>query len=226
MPFGLANAPATFQAYINRSLVGLVDVTCVVYLDDILIYSANEADHWGHVKQVLKRLRQFSLYASLKKCQFNTTTVDFLGFVVTTEGVIMDPERVATVRDWPRPKTFRDIQVFLGFANFYRRFIHHYSAVAGPLTDLLKGSKEGKKPGPLHWTDKAQKAFEGLRQAFCTAPFLRHFDPEKKLRMETDASNFALGAILSQQDNDGHWRPIAYWSRKMIPAEQNYEVHD
>ena len=226
MPFGLANAPATFQAYINRALAGLVDIICVVYLDDILIYSAEEAEHWKHVKRVLERLRNFALYASLKKCQFNTTKVEFLGFVVSTDGVAMDQERVATVKDWPKPQTYREVQVFLGFANFYRRFIYRYSNIAAPLTNLLKGSKDGKKPEPLEWSEKAQNAFDQLRDAFSSAPFLRHFDPNRKLRMETDASNFALGAILSQQDEDGHWRPVAYWSRKMIPAEQNYEVHD
>lgn len=226
MPFGLANAPATFQAYINRALVGLVDTTCVVYLDDILIYSNDPSQHWNHVKQVLERLRQFSLFVNLKKCQFGTQRVEFLGFIVSTDGIEMDPERVATIRDWPRPKTYRDVQVFLGFANFYRRFILGYSDIAAPLTSLLKGSKEGKKTGPLDWTEEAEEAFQTLCSTFASAPFLRHFDPTKPLRVETDASNYALGAVLSQPDQDGHWRPVAFWSRKMIPAEQNYETHD
>ncbi len=226
MPFGLANAPATFQAYINRALVGLVDVTCVVYLDDILIYSAEPADHWRHVKQVLERLRQFQLYANLKKCQFRTERVEFLGFIVSTDSVSMDQERVATIKSWPPPKSYRDVQVFLGFANFYRRFIYGYSTIAAPLTNLLKGSKNGKKSGPLEWTSDAEAAFQQLRETFSRAPFLSHYDPSKKIRLETDASNFGLGAILSQQDSEGHWRPIAFWSRKLIPAEQNYETHD
>ena len=226
MPFGLANAPATFQAYINRALVGLVDVTCVVYLDDILIYSTDVAEHWRHVEQVLERLRQFSLFANLKKCQFGTDRVEFLGFIISTDGVEMNPERVATIKDWPRPKTYRDVQVFLGFSNFYRRFIFGYSSIAAPLTSLLKGSKDGRKTGPLEWNKDAEEAFQKLRHTFMTAPFLRHYDPHGRLRLETDASNFAMGAILSQPDEEGHWRPVAFWSRKMIPAEQNYEVHD
>ena len=204
MPFGLANAPATFQAYINRALIGLVDVTCVVYLDDILIYSAEPAEHWQHIKQVLERLRQFQLYANLKKCRFCTQSVEFLGFVVTTNGVAMDQERVATIQGWPTPQSYRDVQVFLGFANFYRRFIRGYSTIAAPLTSLLKGSKAGKKSGPFEWPEDARLAFEQLRSTFATAPFLRHYDPQKKLRLETDASNFGVGAVLSQQDNDGH----------------------
>ena len=109
MPFGLANAPATFQAYINRALVGLVDVTCVVYLDDILIYSANPAEHWDHVRQVLERLRQFVLFVSLKKCRFCTKQVEFLGFIISPDGVAMDPERVTTIKEWPKPKSFREV---------------------------------------------------------------------------------------------------------------------
>ena len=138
----------------------------------------------------------------------------------------MDQERVATIREWPRPETFRDVQVFLGFANFYRRFIYNYAAVAAPLTDLLKGSKDGKKAGQLQWNDGAEGAFQKLRDIFSSAPFLRHFNPEQKLRVETDASNFAVAAVLTQPDSEGQWHPIAFWSRKMIPAEQNYKVHD
>lgn len=226
MPFGLANAPATFQAYINRALAGLVDITCVVYLDDILIYSEKTEEHEHHVRQVLERLRQFQLYANRKKCEFYTEQVEFLGFIVTTDGVQMDNRRIVAIQDWPVPKTYREVQVFLGFANFYRRFIHHYSQVAAPLTGLLKGSKEGKKTGPFLWGDAEQTAFRTLCDAFTTAPMLVHFDPNRKIRIETDASDFAVAAILSQPDNDGAWHPVAFWSRKMIPAECNYETHD
>ena len=127
MPFGLTNAPATFQAYINKSLIGLIDHFCVVYLDDILIYSDSISEHVNHVKQVLKRLRQSSLFVSLKKCEFFTTEVEFLGFIVSVDGVAMDQRRVTAIQDWPKPASYHDIQVFLGFVNFYRRFIHHYS---------------------------------------------------------------------------------------------------
>ena len=226
MPFGLTNAPATFQAYINKALRGLIDVICVVYLDDILIYSEDPAQHWRHVRAVLQRLREFKLYANLKKCKFSTTQVEFLGFIVSTSGVRMDGERIRTITEWPEPKSYRELQVFLGFANFFRRFIHRYSEVAAPLTSLLKGSKDGKKAGPFLWPESAQKAFHALCDTFTSAPLLIHYDPSKVVRVETDASNFAIAGILSQQDADGHWRPVAYWSRKLIPAEQNYETHD
>ena len=226
MPFGLANAPATFQAYINKALRGLIDVTCVVYLDDILIYSSDPAEHWRHVRQVLQRLKEFQLYVNLKKCAFATTEVEFLGFIVSTKGVRMDEERIRTIKEWPRPTTYRELQVFLGFVNFYRRFIYQYSRIAGPLTGLLKGSKAGKKSGPFEWPESAELAYRHLRDIFVSTPLLIHYDPKKKIRVETDASNFAVAGILSQQDEDGNWRPVALMSRKMIPAEQNYETHD
>jgi hypothetical protein len=139
MPFGLANAPATFQSYIHKAMGSLVDSVCVVYLDDILIYSKDQETHVHHVRQVLQRLREWGLYAKLSKCEFHTNKVEFLGFVVTPEGIVMDPERVRAIQEWPTPRTFRDVQVFLGFANFYRRFVWGYSQIARPLNQLLGG---------------------------------------------------------------------------------------
>ena len=226
LPFGLANAPATFQAYINQALRGLVDVICVVYLDDILIFSNEPAEHWRHVEMVLERLRAYGLYVNLKKCEFATKQVEFLGFIVSTDGVSMDTERVRTIEEWPQPRTYREVQVFLGFVNFYRRFVYHYSHIVAPLTGLLKGSSQGKKSGPFEWPLEAAQAFRQLKQIFTTTPLLHHYDPSKKVRVETDASVFGIAAILSQPDENGHWRPVAFWSRKLIPAEQNYETHD
>jgi hypothetical protein len=123
MPFSLANTPSTFQAYINKALGDLVDSVCIVYLDDILIYSRNEQEHVEHVKQVLRRLREHRLYAKASKCKFHTNHVEFLGFIVTPAGVVMDPIRVKAIEEWPELESYRDIQVFLGFVNFYRHFI-------------------------------------------------------------------------------------------------------
>jgi transposase InsO family protein len=226
MPFGLANAPATFQAYINHAMQGLLDVVCVVYLDDILIFSQNQDEHRSHVKQVLKKLRKFGLYANLKKCEFETDTVEFLGFIVSTEGVKMDERRVQTIKEWPIPTTIRELQVFLGFANFYRRFIERYSKIAAPMTSLLRGGKQN-----LDWGGKEQEAFQTLKNAFLAAPLLQHFDPTLPVFVETDASGFAIAGVLSQPfpSDDGtnaHRKPVAYWSRKLAPAEANYETHD
>jgi hypothetical protein len=119
MPFGLANAPATFQAYINKALSDLLDICCVVYLDDILIYSSSIEEHHRHVRMVMDRLRQYKLYVKLSKCAFDTDTVRFLGFIIDPTGIHMEPEHISTIKDWPMPKSVKEIQVFLGFANFY-----------------------------------------------------------------------------------------------------------
>jgi hypothetical protein len=231
MPFGLTNAPATFQAYINEASSDLLDIICVAYLDDIVVYSESVEEHEDHVRQVLDRLRKYSLYCKLSKCQFSTTEMEFLGFIVGTAGVSMDPRRVATVRDWPPPESYHDIQIFLGFANFYRRFIHRYSAVVAPITNLLKGMQKGRKSGPFDWPDEAKEAFCELKKRFTEAPMLQHYRPECKTRLETDASGEGIAGIVSQfVKPDGHaepaWHPIAFFSRKQSPAEQNYEVHD
>ena len=182
MPFGLTNAPATFQAYINRVLRGLVDDCCIVYLDDILIFSQSEEEHRRHLELICERLRQAELYAKPSKY----------------------PERVRTIENWESPKTYRDVQVFLGFCNFYRRFIRNYSTMAQPLTSLLKGSVKRHKSGDLarEWELDHQSAFDRLIRSFQEAPLLRHYDPQLKSRIETDASNTALGAIYSQLFED------------------------
>ncbi|KAI7299779.1 hypothetical protein KC315_g17470, partial [Hortaea werneckii] len=230
MPFGLTNAPATFQSYINRALAGLVDTCCVVYLDDILVYSDSHENHVRDLREVLARLRKFSLFANLKKCSFFTKEVEFLGYVVSTAGVSMDSRRVAAIEEWPRPTTLREVQVLLGFTNFYRRFIRNYSKIVAPLTGLSKGAVGGKKPGLIEWGASEEQALRLLKAEFTRAPILRHYEPSAPIRLETDASAFAIAAIVSQLLPDcgqpAQWHPIAFWSRKLNPAERNYETHD
>jgi hypothetical protein len=231
MPFGLTNAPATFQAYVNEALVGLLDVLCVAFMDDICIYSDTVEEHADHVRQVLDRLRKAGLHARLSKCEFSVENIAFLGYRVGTAGVSMDPRKVQTILDWPVPENFRDIQVFLGFANFYRRFVLRYSKVVRPMTDLFKGMQKGRKTGPFEWPEEAQHAFEALKACFTTAPTLQNYEPHRKTRVETDASGAALSGILSQlveQEGStrGVWHPVAFWSRKLTAAERNYGTPD
>src|SRR5437868_5503636 len=196
MPFELAKAPATFQAYINRALAGLVDVTCIVYIDDILIYSKDPKAHRRHVTEVLERLRKHGLYMKLSKCKFSTDTVEFLGFMIGSGDMVMESSHMETILKWPVPCTYGEIQVFLDFTNFYRRFIANYLKIATLLTALLKGSKNGKKTESYILMKEAKEAFRKLKATFATAPVLQHFDPEKPIRIETDASGFAVAAIL------------------------------
>ena len=230
MPFGLTNAPATFQAYVNEAMRGLLDVTCIAYMDDILIFSKAGEDHASHVRAVLERMREYKLYAKLSKCEFDVEEVSFLGFRVGVAGVSMDTSRVQAIQDWPQPQSFRDIQVFLGFANFYRGFIVGYSRIAAPITDLLVGMQGGRKTGKFEWSASAELAFHELKACFTTAPVLQHFDPLRQSRVEPDASKEAAGGILTQayKSPAGRtlWRPVAFFSKKFQKEQRNYGTGD
>lgn len=241
MPFGLTNAPAQFQAYMNQALAGLVDVTCVIYLDDILIFSKTETEHEAHVKEVLQRLREFKLYVKLSKCEWHTRQTEFLGYIVSPEGVSVDPGRVKTVQDWPIPRTVRDVRVFIGFMNYYRRFIHQFSKFALPLTELTQKGPNSAKGGRAQKREESQQilmgkpaldAFQKLKDSFLEVPVLAHFESSKmfQTRVEVDASGGAIAGILSQKGPRGAekptWRPVDFFSRKMIQAEYNYDTHD
>ena len=230
MPFGLTNAPASFQSYIHGVLREYLDIFVIVFLDNILIYSMEESQHEQHVRTVLKALLTAGLFAKLSKCLFSVKRVPFLGYVITDTGVEMETDRVSTIVNWPEPESVREVQTFLGFVNFYRRFIQGFSRIAAPLTETTKGSnaklkKElvSRRAGFL--SSEAQAAFRVLVQAFTTAPFLQHFNVALPIRLETDASGYAISGILSQKHPDG-WRVTAYFSRKIIPAERKYETHD
>lgn len=225
MPFGLTNAPATFQSYIHTALAGLLDTICIAYLDDVLIFSRTRKEHTIHLRKVLERLREAQLFAKSAKCVFYQPEVEFLGFIVGRQGIAMDQQRVEAISRWELPRTYHDIQVFLGFCNFYRRFIQDYSLITLPLTELLKGSKNGKKPGSVQLNERETKAFRTLLEAFTKAPLLRFFDPARPIRVETDASGFGMAGILSQLYKEV-WHPVAFWSKKFTPAERNYATSD
>lgn len=220
MPFGLMNAPGTFQAFVNDILREYLDVFIVVYLDDILIFSDNQEDHDEHVKLVLAKLKEHQLALKLEKCSFDQTTVSFLGFIISVDGISMDPSKVAAIKEWATPKSALDILIFLGLANFYRRFVENYSKIATPLTNLLK------KNVPFVWSSMAQKAFDTLKEKLSSDPILAHYDPTKGCTVEPDASDYAIGGIVSQHDAEGRLHPIAYYSRKLLPAEVNYQIYD
>jgi transposase InsO family protein len=222
MPFGLVNAPATFQTFINYVLGDLVDTICIVYLDDILIYSDNPADHTKHVHRVLERLKQHSLLVNLEKCEFDVERVGFLGFVVDPAGIHMEPSRVSAIREWPIPTCVKDVQVFLGFTGFYRRFVRNYSKVVAPLTDLLKTTG---LPRAEFIGGRELEAISKLKVLFTRAPFLAHYDPNLQTRIESDASIFAIGAVLSQL-KEGRWHPVAFLSRKLKGPELRYDTPD
>jgi len=232
MPFGLTNAPVTFQSYIDDWLRPYIDNFAVCYLDDILIFSTNEKEHEEHVRQVLQRLKEFGLYCKAEKCQFSVSEVGFLGFVITPDGVGMESDRISTIEDWPTPKSVRDVQVLLGFTNFYRRFIRKYAKVTLPLTELLNKTeasprdKKGAHTVKWEWTQQAELAFRKLKRIFTEAPIFQHFDPAKLIILQTDTSGFAIVGIHNHYDVFGVLRPVNFFSRKCSPAEQNYDTYD
>ncbi len=206
MPFGLVNSPSVFQAFINDVFRDMLNRWVIVYIDDILIYSDSYEDH--------------QLYAKIEKCEFHQTSVSFLGYVISSGGVAMDDKKVQAVIDWPQPVTLKELQRFLGFANFYRRFIRNFSTVAAPMTSMLKKGRQH-----LMWTPTAISAFQKLKERFTTAPILHHPDPEREFIVEVDASSTGIGAILSQRHgNPPKLYPCAFHSRKLTPTEQNYDV--
>ena len=222
MPFGLANAPASFQALMNDILRPYLDIFVIVYLDDILIYSTDTQEHVQHVRQVLEKLSQAQLFCKLEKCLFHVSQVDFLGHRISTEGIQMDPEKTKAVQGWPVPSSIKEVQSFLGFANYYRRFIPRYTSLALPLTQLLH------KDTLFHWDKAEQNAFNTLKEEFKDGKVLLHFDPLKPTTLETDASDFAISGILYQasKDKQAELQPVAFYSRKLSPAEQNYVITD
>ncbi|KAK3556470.1 hypothetical protein QTP70_008246 [Hemibagrus guttatus] len=220
MPYGLVNAPSVFQDFMHEVLRDFLHKFVLVYIDDILIYSRSMADHQRHVMEVLHRLRTYHLFLKAEKCLFHQPSVQFLGYVIDRIGVRMDEKKVAAVRDWPSPTSVKELQRFLGFANFYRRFIRGYSSITSPLTNLLRN-----KPKTLTWTPAAIQAFNTLKQAFTTAPLLVHPDPELPFIVEVDASTTGLGSVLSQQQGNPPKRhPCAFFSCKLNPAEVNYDI--
>ncbi|KAF8751545.1 hypothetical protein RHS01_08514 [Rhizoctonia solani] len=220
MTFGLTNAPAAFQHFMNKLFKDLLDVCVIIYLDDILIYSKTDADHTQHVHEVLKRLKENQLFCKASKCAFHVTSVEYLGIIVLDKGFSLDELKIKAVQEWPTPTKVKEVQSFLGFANFLCQFVANFSHMARPLHNLVKKDTVWK------WEAKEQEAFQGLKDAITNAPVLCHADPSKPYFLETDASGAALGSILSQRQEDGRLHPLGFLSESFKGAELNYNTHD
>jgi hypothetical protein len=220
MSFGMTNAPATFQRMINHVLREFLDDFVVAYLDDILIYSETLDQHRKHVHTILRALQDAKLLVEPEKCEFHQQTVKFLGYVISPGKFAMDPEKLKAIKEWPTPKTVTEIRAFLGLAGFYRKFIHKYSGIAIPLTDM---TKKGLK---FLWTKKEDEAFQTLKGKLLEEPVLANADPEKPYEVEADASDWALGGVLGQRDDRGNLHPIAFFSKKLNGPELNYGIPD
>ena len=217
MPFGLTNAPATFQRLMERILAGLQWQICLVYIDDIIIFSRSAEEHLQQLQTVLSRLQAAGLKLKPKKCKLFRRKVSFLGHLVSEAGIETDPEKVAAVQKWPRPSTVTDVRSFLGFCSYYRRFIPEFASISKPLVRLTE------KSVPFLWSDREEDAWLELKKRLTTAPILGYPHPDRTFVLDTDASDFGIGAVLSQVV-DGREVVIAYGSRVLSKAERRYCV--
>src|SRR6266481_618437 len=220
MPEGLTNATTAFQQFMNDIFTDMIDINVIVYLDDILIYSDGLPVHITHVQEVLQRLCVNGLFAQADKCEFHITSCEYLGYMLSPEGLMMASNKVQIIQDWPKPQKVKDVQSFLGFANFYHCFIYEYSRIAVLLTWLTC------KGVTWHFTDECHSAFQTLKKAFTMAPVLTHWLPDTSITVETDASDYALAAVLSITTPSGELHSVAFHSHMFHKPECNYDVHN
>ena len=198
MYFGLCNSPATFQKMMNEIFHDMLDV-CVVYIDDLMIFTSTDSqeEHDMIVLEVLKRSHDNDLFVKPEKCRFRVTEVNFLGMIVSCDGIKMDPEKVSAILKWPKPMNVKQVCAFLGLGNFYRHFIKDYAVISRPMVDLTC------KDVIFNFGDKEKASFEALKAAFTTAPVLQYPDQDREFRLETNTSEFAVGGVISVKCDDG-----------------------
>ena len=222
MPFGLCNAPATFQRLMQKTLTGLGgdQPFCSVYIDDVIVFSKTVEEHLDHLAQVFNRLRKIGLKLHPQKCSFTHPKVLYLGHIISSEGIAPNPDKVRAVREFQIPTNARAVREFLGIAGYYRRFVPNFAKVAGPLHALTR------QQVPFVWTPKCQEAFEKLKELLVSPPVLAYPCFAKPFVLHTDASGLGLGAVLEQEQDDGQLHPVAYASRTLSKHERNYGITD
>jgi len=221
MFFGMCNSPATFQAMMDEIFVTMIDGRLViVYMDDILIFAKTKEELERITKMVLDKLREHDLFLKAKKCEFCKIKLEYLGMIIEEGRISMDPVKLGGIKDWPIPTTVKQVRSFLGFGNFYRKFISHYSDLARPLNDLTKKDKK------FEWTNDCQESFDTLKKRFTEEPVLLMPDQSKPFQIESDASKVATGAVLTQLDSNGDRHPVAFMSKTFSDTERKYEIYD
>ncbi|GFX03043.1 retrovirus-related Pol polyprotein from transposon 412 [Trichonephila clavipes] len=217
MPFGLCNAPATFERLMETVLKGLTFEACLIYLDDVIIGGRTFEEHLQNIRKVLSKLSDANLKLNPSKCKFFQKEVNYLGHIISAEGVRTDPEKVSAVKNWKRPENLRELRSFLGLCTYYRKFVKGFSNIARPLHKLTESKQK------FQWTKECEDSFLQLKEALTFSPILIYPQPDKPFILDTDASNESVGAVLSQEI-DGHERVVAYWSKCLSKPERNYCV--
>jgi len=221
MFFGLTNSPATFQAMMNELLRDLINTGKVaVFIDDVIIGTEMEEEYEELVAEVIKRLEENDLYVKPEKCRWKVREVEFLGVVIGLKGIKMEKGKVKGVLEWPTPKYVKDVQKFLGLANYYHQFIEGFASIARPLHNMVKKDKKWE------WAEKEERVFGELKRRFTEEPVLAAPDLDKKIRMEVDASDYATREVLSMEYENKLWRPVAFLSKLLNGTERNYKIHD
>jgi hypothetical protein len=215
VPFGLSNAPVVFMCLMNGVFREYLDKFVIVFLDDILIYSKTKEEHEQHLRMVLKFLREHKLYAKLSKCIFYQKKIHYLGHIISTDGIKVDPEKIEAIRGWPTPRNVTEVRSFMGLSGYYQRFIKGFSNIASPITSL---QKKGVK---FEWTSKCEERFQQLKDILTSAPILNIADPDEDFFVCIDACKEGLGGVLTQKDH-----VVCYESRKLKEHERNYATHD
>ena len=219
MCFGLKNAPAEFARFMSDNLREFLNEFVVVYFDDIIIYSDNLDDHWKHVRQVLQRLKEKKINLKLKKCEFAVTETEYLGHIINGKETRMEDEKLRSILEWPTPRNCKDIEEFRGMAGYYRQYIENFTNRMEPLNERIRLRT-------FAWENDEETAFEDVKSAYRENKVLLLFDPEKQIWVHADASDYAIGSVISQEDEHGRRRPILFYSRKLLPAERNYTTAD
>ena len=225
MPFGLCNAPATFQRLMESCLGDLHLQWCIIYLDDIIVFSKTPEEHIERLRGVFEKLSSAGLKLKPSKCEFFKAEINYLGHVVSKEGIRTDDKKIQEILKWPIPTTVTEVRSFLGFTNYYRKFIYKYAQVAKPINALIAGENAKFKKRKVHWTEECQEAFDKLKEICSSTPILAYADYTKPFKLHTDASEKGLGAVLYQTQEDGSDRVIAFASRSLSKTERNYDAH-
>ena len=218
MPFGMTTSPSVFQRLMDCVLAGLSYITCLVYLDDVIIFGRTFEEQLTRLDEVFCRIRRANLKLKPTKCSLFQREVEFLGHIVSAEGIAMQPGKLEAIRSWPPCRNVTEVRAFLGTCGYYRRFILGFADIAIPLYNLLR------KNEPFRWTGECQEAFEALKERLMTEPVLALPTDDGQYVLDTDASDHGLGAVLSNRTPSGEERVIAYASRRLQASELNYET--
>jgi len=217
--FGLKNAPAEFARYMSDNLREYLNDFVVVYFDDIVIFSDDLETHWKHVRQVMQRLKEKRINLKLKKCEFAVKETNFLGHVINGNSMKMQEEKLKAILEWPTPKDCKDVEEFRGMAGYYRQYIGKFTDKMKPLNELLRSNK-------FEWNEEESNSFKEVKSAYRENQILILLDAEKQIWVHADASDYAIGSVISQKDDKGRMRPVLFYSRKLLPAEMNYTTGD